>query len=416
MSVPDMRSPQIRKLLLLLLCTGLTLPAVGVVRGRAEADDGRRPFRVALFPYIPDAAGDSYAKMLSRVEKEFEAENPSVDLILKPMTDDGFYEMEKLTEWLSNDPNGGGYHLVEVDTLLLRDLVNANLTAEWQSPPGASDWHPAGSEGVNVGGKVYGVPHWLCGHFIFARDKKITKAKTVTGLLKALDSADPSVPNIAGVLTGSWNMPALYLDAWADTYGPQNVGSAVSANLDATVMKSFKLFSRQCEAAGKNPCLDGTFGDDNDLSARQFAEGKADAFFGYSERLNFILRRGTGGARVHLTSAPLGEGKRPLLFVDAFVMRRDCDASCREAAAKFAAYMNRPQTHEWVLMSLDAGAGAVPRYLLPATRSAYKSSRVRRDRYYRTLRKETEGGHAYPVSGLPAVRKKMRDEILKHLL
>lgn len=409
-----MRSPQIRKLLLL-LCIGLALPAMGVARGQAAADDGRKPLRVALFPYIPDAAGDSYAKMLSRVEKEFEAENPSVDLILKPMTDDGFYEMEKLTEWLTNDPNGGGYHLVEVDTLLLGDLVNANLAAEWQSPPNASDWLPAGFKGVNVGGKVYGVPHWLCGHFIFARDKKITKAKTVTGLLKALNSADPAVPNIAGVLTGSWNMPALYLDAWVDTYGPQNVVSAISTNLDAAVIRSFKLFSRQCEATGKNPCLDGTFGDDNDLSAKQFAEGKADAFFGYSERLNFILRRGPGGARLHLASAPLGEGKRPLLFVDAFVMRRDCDASCREAATKFAAYMNRPQTHEWVLMSLDAGASAVPRYLLPATRSAYKTSRVRRDRYYRTLRKEIEGGHAYPVSGLPAVRKKMRDEILKQL-
>jgi thiamine pyridinylase len=294
-------------------------------------------------------------------------------------------------------------------------LVNSNLAAEWKSPPGMSDWHPAGTEGVNVGGKVYGVPHWLCGHFIFTRDKKVAKAKTVSTLLEALDSANPAVTNVAGVLTGSWNMPALYLDAWADTYGPKNVGSAVSTNLDAAVMKSFKQFSRQCETGGKNPCLNGTFGGNPDQSAKEFAAGRADAFFGYSERLNFILRQGAGGAPVRVASAPLGEGKRPLLFVDAFVMRGDCDAGCREAAAKFAAYMNRPQTHEWILTSQDAGASAVPRYLLPATHSAFKAPLVRRDAYFKTLRKEIKDGAPYPASGIPEMRKKMRDEILKQL-
>lgn len=410
-----MKSHQKRHLFLA-LCLSWSLLIGGGVHGQTATPFGRTAFRVALFPYIPDAAGDSYAKLLSRIEKEFEAENPSVDLVLKPMTDDGFYEAEKLTEWLSKDPSDGGYHLVEVDTLLLGDLVNSNLVAEWKTPPGRSDWHPAGAEGVNAGGKVYGVPHWLCGHFVFTRDKKIAKAKTVSALLDALDSADPAITNITGVLTGSWNMPALYLDAWADTYGPKNVGSAVSTNLDATVMNSFKLFSRQCETEGKNPCLDGTFDDNPDQSAKEFAAGRADAFFGYSERLNLILRQGAGGAPVRVSSAPLGEGKRPLLFVDAFVMRnRDCDAGCQEAAAKFAAYMNRPQTHEWILVSDDAGAGAVPRYLLPATHSAYKAPRVRRERYFKTLRKEIKDGAAYPVSGIPEMRKKMRDEILKQL-
>ncbi|MDQ3802567.1 MAG: hypothetical protein M3416_01760 [Acidobacteriota bacterium] len=409
-----MKSPQKRNQLFFTLLLGLSLLIASVAYRQTASPPDRRVFRVALFPYIPDAAGDSYAKLLSRIEKEFEAENPSVDLVLKPMADDGFYEVEKLTEWLSNDPSGGGYHLVEVDTLLLGDLVSSNLAAEWAAPPGLSDWHRAGAEGVNVGGKVYGVPHWLCGHFIFTRDKKIAKAKTVSQLLDALRSADPSITNVTGVLTGSWNMPALYLDAWADTYGPKNVGSAISPNLDGTVMKSFKSFSQQCETGGKNPCLDGTFAD-NDLSAKQFADGKADAFFGYSERLNFILRQGAGGPRVEVASAPLGEGKRPLLFVDAFVMRRGCDVSCQEAAAKFAAYMNRPQTHEWILMSHDAGANAVPRYLLPATRSAYKAPQVRRDRYFKTLGEEIKDGAAYPVSGIPGMRKKMRDEILKQL-
>ena len=118
-------------------------------------------------------------------------------------------------------------------------------------------------------------------------------------------------------------------------------------------MRWFKAFSKQCETGGKNPCIDGAF-DDNDLSAQQFALGKSDAFLGYSERLNYMLRQGANAKRIRISSAPLGEGKRPVVFVDAFVVRRQgCDAACWQAAAKLAAYMNAPETQEWVLMSRD---------------------------------------------------------------
>lgn len=236
----------------------------------------------------------------------------------------------------------------------------------------------------------------------------------ITGLLAALDSANPKIQNVSGVLVGSWNLPALYLDAWADTYGPQKVESAISTDLDKTVVQSFKLFSKECETEGKNPCLDGTF-EDNDLSAKLFADGKADAFFGYSERLNFIIKQGVDTNKVKISSAPLGEGKRPLLFVDVFVLNKNYDAACQDIAGKFAAYMNTPQTHEWILMSLDAGSAATPRYLLPATISAYKAPKVRRDKYVKVLKTEIENGVAYPSSNFPVKRKEMRDKLLEQL-
>ncbi len=119
----------------------------------------------------------------------------------------------------------------------------------------------------------------------------MAKAKTAAELLAALDMADPTVPNLVADLLGSWSLPALYLDAWADTHGAVGVGSAITPTLDSRVMKWFKQLSKQCETGGKNPCIDGTF-DDNDAGAQQFAPGKSDAFLVYSERLSFILRQG----------------------------------------------------------------------------------------------------------------------------
>lgn len=128
-----------------------------------------------------------------------------------------------------------------------------------------------------------------------------------------------------------------------------------------------------------------------------------------------MVRQGADAKKIRISSAPLGEGKRPILFVDAFVLRRNCDAACQKVASRFAAYMNASTTHEWILMGKDKGTDTVPRYLIPATLSAFKAPAVRRDPHFQTLEKEIKGGAPYPASGLPAVRKKMRDAILAEL-
>jgi thiamine pyridinylase len=398
----------------LLLCVLVATAPLGT-RAQTQNPLPKTQFRVALFPYIPDTIGDKYLSMLARIEQEFESQNQSIDLVLRPLDqNDDFYDPATLTNWLTTDPASGGYDMVEVDTVVLGELIASNLVAPWGASPNVSDWHPAGREGVSVNGNVYGVPHWLCGHFIFSREKRVVKAKTISALLAALDKADHNVPNLTADLLGSWNLPALYLDAWADTHGTEGVASAITPTLDAGVVKWFKQFSKQCETGGKNPCIDGTF-DDNDLSAQQFALGKSDAFLGYSERLSYIVRQGVDATKIRISSAPLGEGKHPILFVDAFVVRRACDIACQQSASRFAAYMNAPATQEWILMSKDKGTDAVPRYLIPATLSAFRTPAVRRDRHFKTLGSEIKGGAPYPANGLPAARKKMRDAILTEL-
>lgn len=398
-------------LCLLLVATPLWVDA------RALSNSPKTPFRVALFPYIPDTVGDNFLSMLMRIEREFESQNPTVDLVLKPLDkNDDFYDSATLTTWLTTAPAAGGYDMVEVDTVVLGDLIAANLVGTWGAPPGVSDWHPAGRDGVSANGNVYGVPHWLCGHFVFSRDRRVAKAKTAEKLIDALGKANPSVPNLAANLLGSWNMPALYLDAWADTHGTSGVGSAITPTLDSGVMRWFKQISKQRETGGKNPCIDGTFDDDaNEKAAQLFARGGSDTFLGYSERLNYMIRQGADAKKIRLSSAPLGEGKHPVLFVDAFVVPRSCDAACQQIASRFAAYMNAPAAQEWIMMGRDKGTDAVPRYLLPATLSAFKAPAVKRDEHYKRLAVEIKGGAPYPMNGLPATRRKMREAILAEL-
>jgi thiamine pyridinylase len=372
-------------------------------------------FKVALFPYIPDSANDKYQELLSRIEREFESKNPNIDLVLRPLNpvDDDFYDFTTLQQWLRDSPSTNGYHLIEIDALLLDNLVQAKLIKKWKNATNIDDWHPSGLSAVTINDHLYGIPHLLCGHFIFSRYDSVVQARSADELIAALDTINPDIPNLAGDLNGSWNLPSLYLDSWADTHGPDDVDSAISPNLDDTAMKSFKAISQQCKVGNINPCFDEYR--DPDLGAQVFVDGQVDAFLGYSERLNYIFKNGVI-PEVKLTSAPLGLATQPLLFVDAFVLRQDCDQQCNKAAKKFVDYINAPETHEWVLMSQDAKEKAVPRYLLPATYSAFKTPSLQQDPYYQALELEIKPGVAYPHAGLPEVRKAMRDHLLQELL
>ncbi|MDM3846676.1 MAG: extracellular solute-binding protein [Aphanizomenon gracile PMC638.10] len=371
--------------------------------------------KVALFPYIPDSAQDQYQALLTRIESEFETQNPSIDLVLKPLNPDeeGFYNLDTLKQWLSNSTNEqNGYHLVEIDTLLLGDLVKANVAKAWNNPENTKDWYPAGLNAVTINGNIYGIPHLLCGHFIFSRNDQVVKTKSVDKILTILQSITPDIPNLAGDLTGSWNLPALYLDAWADTYGTKEIDSALSPNLDKLVIKSFKKFANNCQVGDANPCFD-KYGD-VDSGAEAFINNQVDAFFGYSERLSYIFKNGIN-PDVKLASLPLSEGSNPVLFVDALVLRQDCNQTCQNAANKFAAYLDNPNTQEWILSSKDAGVNGIPRYLIPATYSAFKTDSLHKDSYYKTLEKVIKNAVPYPNSGFPEVRKTLKQLILKEL-
>ncbi|QRK10047.1 hypothetical protein JQX13_08095 [Archangium violaceum] len=375
--------------------------------------------RVPLYPYIPDAAGDQFKAMAARIEAEFEQEHPDIDLVVNPSCfSDDFYDPEALARSLKGEGECG-YDVIETDTVILGELVAQNAVRPWPRLPRNVNFHPAGLAASRQQQSTYGIPHWLCGHFIISRDESVRQARTESALRQALTAINSPVPDMATNMLGSWNLPALYLDAWADRNGGANVASAVTtASYDQAALQSMRDFVQSCESSGSNPCIDGTYAleENFDLPAILFATGQVDATLGYSERLHVILKNlpaGQDASSLKISSAPLAEGSHPILFTDAYFLSVRCTYRCAEAALSFVDYMSRASTFEWLLMSEDAPEGSrVPRYLLPATLDAYSAPKVQADPFYPTLDMETRQGAPFPNSGLLNIRQQMRDDIL----
>jgi thiamine pyridinylase len=60
--------------------------------------------------------------------------------------------------------------------VVLGELVKQGLVKPWDNTPQSGDWHPAAKAAVTLDGKIYGVPHWLCGDVIFSHNEDIVKA------------------------------------------------------------------------------------------------------------------------------------------------------------------------------------------------------------------------------------------------
>lgn len=383
--------------------------------------DAKQPLRVTLFPYLPDAAQDQRAGMLQRLKTEFEAAHPDVELVLNPPCFKGdVYDAGDISGLLGGSNPSCQSDVAEIDTIFLGEVADAGVLEPWPALPAGITWHPAAVKATTYNQLQYGVPHWLCGEFILSRDAAVGQADTLDRLLMALAARGTPEPDLVGNLLGSWNLPSIYLDAWASTYRPEDVAQALSDSIDRPVADSLKRLAAGCKTGATNPCIDGTYdmAEDEDLPYLQLAQGKADSAIGYSENLHPILRTIGIGRRqeLHVSYAPLGPGKRPLLFTDAFLLSKRCTDRCQDAATRFVRYMGQTSTYAWIVGSEDAPADRrVPRYLLPAAMDAYSHPVLKQDPLYQSLSAEIQGAQPYPNKGLYGIRKKMRDSILAYI-
>jgi len=390
----------LKLLIAVALCCELALSCSGP---KAE----KTSLRANLFPYLPDAAADDLHGMAARIKSEFEEQNPSVNLELTLDTNNNFYNFENYRDWLTR------FDVVETDTLFLADLVKAGLIEDWANTR-QTDWQPPARKAASVDGKIYALPHWLCGYFLFSHDPRIAKAENIKDLIAALQAPHGDIPEIAGNVNSSWETPALYLEGWEDNYAPKDPTEGISTALDPETIRCLREFCKQGEWKGKNPCLDKTY-KDNSLASTTFAKYQVEASFGYSESLFDILKTAPGDYSVILSPLVLGNGNHPLFFMDGFVLRKGCPEDVRAAARKFADYMENSRTYVWIVMSQDAGAAAPPRYLIPATVSAFTAAPIRSDHYYEAIRAAVNMGSNFPNSGLPAVHQQMQISILDEL-
>lgn len=373
--------------------------------------------RAALFPYLPDAAGDGLAALARHIETEFERENPRIDLQLRKFDkNEDFYEVP----WVAGLLGAGApatEDVAEVDSVILGDLADLGVIGEW--PAQATEgWHEAAKVATSVernGVRArFGVPHWMCTHILFSRSTAVAKSATARELIQNLRGLSTPAPNLFVDLAGSWNLPALYLDGWADTNGNTKLETAITTPLNADAVASLVQLGKECDENGTNPCVNQTF-HDNDLAAERFARAESDGLLGYSERLHVVLRNQKDTSKIAMASAPLGAGSQPIVFVDSFVVRRGCDTKCRAAAESFIAFMNKPETFQWIMLSEDVKAERVPRYLLAAFPAVYDLPAIKADPYYSALNALMVGAAPFPSRGLFGNRKAMKSALVKAL-
>jgi len=379
--------------------------------------------RVALFPYLPFTNDETNEALRARLESEFETTCPDVDLELRKFDyNDDFYDPYWVAGLLKSETD-----IVEIDTMLLGALLDMEAIAPWPDPRLAADAHQIAVEAGRYQGHLYAIPHWMCGHFIVSQYESVTTSRSLQELIAALEGLNTQRPNLVGDLVGSWNAPAIYLDAWADTRSEQEISSAVGLPLDPVVLRSLSDFAAQGFTNGKNPCTNGDYHYNND-AAVAFGKGMADSLFGYSERLFYSVRAGADPTTLHITSVPLGEGTDPLWFVDSLVLRvypEPDDAlptAEREryageirkklaAAQSFVAYLNNSRTFEWIHTSEDLGAGSPARYLIPASRSAFRARAFSGDPIMQQILPLLDRGTFFPRFNLPGVRRGMESAI-----
>jgi thiamine pyridinylase len=357
--------------------------------------------RVSLFPWIPDA--ESYAAW---IERTFEARNPDIDLVVRPMTKanevDLSYGIEEARTALTDTANPDYQHVIEIDTLILGSLRGAIQPFEVRGP----DYFNFARQAVELGGRTYGVPHWTCGYFIMSTIDGVTEARTASELRTRLAAAGGPHPDLGGDLIGSWGSVMAYLDAYLDTYPNANPAEALDDTvLDARVSAALGEIGSACSSSGTGLCNR----DDPEI-LQMFASGRLDALIGYSERLNAIFANPANRlarTQVRIAPAPLGAGRTSFLFTDALVQSSTCvSARCRDAARRFAEFYVSDAVMEGSMMSADRGSRAVPRYLLPSTRSAMSRRPISQDPIYRQLAPALRSARPYPNQGVPEARER----------
>jgi thiamine pyridinylase len=131
------------------------------------AQTARRQLTVSLYPYVPNADN-----LYRKVEKEFEKQNPQIDLIINLSSD--YYDEQAgiITEQAD---------VYEIDCILLKDFIEKQKIQPLSNPKTFfqhSDLMPAANV-VYHNKALYALPHWLCGNFLMYRsnDSLITAVR-----------------------------------------------------------------------------------------------------------------------------------------------------------------------------------------------------------------------------------------------
>jgi thiamine pyridinylase len=290
-----------------------------------------------------------------------------------------------------------GYDVIELDTLYLGFLASANLITPAKIV-GDAPW-PVALAASTYKGVLYGVPSWMCMDFLFSFSSSLKNVHTLGDLLN-FESANPkSKPALVADYDGSWRLPSIYINAYVQTYGYENLANALSMPPDPTVIANLKALVDTCELGSGNPCIDGTnHGEPVGTIERIFANGNASSDLGFSEQSFYVITNQSIAGELAIVPMTWGETSQPLLFSDTFVTNKSTCSSdtCQLDSSIFTSLMTSLNTKNYISFSQDLSPDMPPRHLLVATQLFWNQEQVKEDPLYQQIVPVLQTGQPFP--------------------
>lgn len=343
----------------------------------------KRQLTVSLYPFIPNA--DNFYR---KIEMLFEKQNPDIDLVVNLNLN--YYD--EATGLIIEEAD-----VYELDCILLKDFIQKGKIQSLQPDKflfQKDDLMPA-SNIVYLDKKLFAVPHWLCGNFLFynSSDSAMNNIKKLSDLENVIGIN----PNLKGGLLidlkGKLTLGELYADALFDQYKDIDaVKKYISvSSLDKSTIDNL---NRLPKMTFSNWGRIDDYHDKVGFYQKQFAKSNGRAFVGYSESLFYIIDEINNSCyneegciptnQISITEFPLSEnGSTQAGWVDALALDYKLKGQKLSDATTFINFLISKESYHTALIP---DYGSSPRYLLPAYNQFYNDSLVLQNApYYRQL-------------------------------
>ena len=273
-----------------------------------------------LYPFIPTLQGD-FSSLLKLHHQHLPGTEPAsmLNAVINPTIK--IYDFDKLRALTGP----GGFDVLELDMSFLGFLVGNKLITPVTSS--GNNPFPVAVQAVTLNGETLYVPSWMCSNFDFyfgdgrsaapkPRAPKAGKTNTYRPLVSDFD--------------GGWTITAMYIMAYVQMYGYDNLNKAFTMPPDFTVIEFLYGLTGACQGPDGNPCIDGTFHNGFDgMVERAFATRQATTEIGFAERSFFINYYDTQPGKLQLFPAywVWPSNGNLLVYTDGFVNNSSTCAS-----------------------------------------------------------------------------------------
>jgi thiamine pyridinylase len=392
--------------------------------------------RVAIFPYIPDLAGDKLAGLKKYIADEFNkitGHQVLVDTVADP------YNLKLLkSTYLTDDESA--YDIMELDTVLLGEVVEClqpldnfvcSVTPDvYSSSAVQSVWYS-----THLEKHLYGIPTLQCASFLMeladlnhAPRKSLLKDwSTFDKLKEALDKEEEESghrPLLCGDFRRIWGLPMFCLDEYVDEHGNKTMCEGIDAPVDdAELIKELKEFIDYGRLPdGMNPDTDGGFHEHHDKLVERAVKSKHVLMYTYSENMGETITKAARQMKpkrpLGIASPPLDHSNNLLTYTDAVVVNKAKYADHRktELINYFLDFYTSLEFRFSYAFGGDLDQPVCPRYVLPARRDFFTVDKVTKDEYYMQFHKALQcHSVSAPNNGI-YVKRKVRQKQLEKAL